>query len=240
MIRSVGIIGLGSFGSFAASLVPQDVEVISYYPATVRSSIPTAPLSTVMQSDVVLLAVPLSAYPDLLVQIKPQLKPDTLLIDICSVKLKPNELLEAHMSDHPNLLVTHPLFGPETAAAGQTKGRDLIVTKSLGEKAGQVLDFCKNTLELSIHHMTPETHDQTMAQIHALTFFVARGLANMHIQKIPFQTPSFQMILNLIEFDSKHSDQLFQTIQQGNPYAATVREQVVKNFETLAIDLEKA
>lgn len=239
MIRSVGIIGLGSFGTFMASLIPKGIEVIGYDCAQNAKAVRNVALSDVMKSDVVVLAVPLSAYSSLLTEIKTLLKPETLIVDICSVKLKPAELLEEHLPDHPNMLVTHPLFGPQTAALGKTKGHDLIVTKSLGEKAEEVLDFCKNTLGLSIHRMTPEAHDQTMAQVHVLTFFVARGLANTPMQKIPFQTPSFQMILDLVELDHKHSDELFRTIQRGNPYAATVRNQVVKSFQALALDLEK-
>lgn len=240
MIRSVGIIGLGSFGALAASLIPKEIEVVGYdQTKSAMTPIRNGSLSGVMESDVVILAVPLDAYASLLAKIEPLLKPETLLIDICSVKLKPDQLLREYLPNHPNILVTHPLFGPQTAAPGKTKGHDLIVTKSLGKKATEVLDFCKTTLELSIYHMTPEAHDQAMAQVHALTFFVARGLADTPMQKVPFQTPSFQMILDLVKLDRTHSDELFRTIQHGNPYAATVRKQVVKSFQALALDLEK-
>jgi hypothetical protein len=45
------------------------------------------------------------------------------------------------------------------------------------------------------------------------------------------------MILELIALDRKHSDELFQTIERGNPYAATERQHLVKSFEKLAAEL---
>jgi hypothetical protein len=69
--------------------------------------------------------------------------------------------------------------------------------------------------------------------VHVLTFFVARGLGNMNIEVMPFKTPSYDMLTALIDFDAKHSDELFQTIQQGNPYGDEVRRSLVQSFQEL-------
>lgn len=238
MIHSVGIIGLGSFGKLAASLLSKNFDVVGYDTRPTKSGVRQTSLADVMKCDAVILAIPFDAYQEVLKAIKPLLKPETLLIDICSVKIKPSELLDTHLPNHPNLLVTHPLFGPETAAPGKTRGHKLIVTKHIGNEALRVMKFCREELGLVIHRMSPQEHDRTMAQVHALTFFVARGLADTHIAKVPFETPSFQMILDLIALDRKHSDELFQTIERGNPYAAPVRHQLIKSFENLAATLE--
>ncbi len=240
MIRSVGIIGLGSFGQFAASLLPDEVEVVGYDTRPMKTTVQQADLDEVMQTDAVILAIPLSAYQEMLSRIQPITPPGTLLIDVCSVKVKPDQLLKKYLPDHPNLLITHPLFGPESASPGQTAGHDLIVTKSVGAKAEEALEFCEKELELTVHRMTPEAHDQVMAQVHALTFFVARGLADSINPEVPFKTPSFQMILDLIELDSKHSNELFETIEKGNPYAQKVRQDLIKSFEKVEADLRGA
>lgn len=62
-----------------------------------------------------------------------------------------------------------------------------------------------------------------MAQVHALTFFVARGLENMDLPEVPFMTPSYQQVLDLIKLDRAHSAELYNTIENGNPYTAKMR-----------------
>ena len=240
-ITSVGIIGLGSFGRFAASLVPRDADVVlyGYDPKEAPvDGVKLVDLATLAKADVVILAVPLEQYPVLLPQLQPLIGPDTLLVDVCSVKVRPAQHIHKYFPDHANLLLTHPLFGPQSAGES-TKGHKLIVTESKGDIAQQLLDFCEQKLELELHNMTNEEHDQLMAQVHVLTFFVARGLSDLQIKKGPFITPSYKMIMDLVTFDQTHSDELFQTIQRGNPYAESMRQQVVQSFSKLAASLEE-
>ena len=46
----------------------------------------------------------------------------------------------------------------------------------------------------------------------------------MDMPEIPFKTPSFNELIDLIQLDSKHSHGLFATIQRGNPFGGEVRE----------------
>jgi prephenate dehydrogenase len=237
-INSVGIIGLGAFGTFCASLVPQDIRVISYDThVSGSSSVAHGTLEQVCESDVVILAVPLSAYEETLAKIKPLIKPSTLIIDICSVKEVPARLVRKYLPDHKNLLITHPLFGPQSAKNGTT-GLTLVVCEQSGQTSDTVIKYCESTLNLTVLFMTAEQHDKEMALVHALTFFVARGLDNMNITKTHFATPSFDLIQNLIDFDARHSEELFQTIQTGNPYAKQVRKQLLTHLESVDVALD--
>jgi prephenate dehydrogenase len=196
-------------------------------------------LAKVASADVVILAVPLDAYPDLLKELVSLIKPETLLLDICSVKIIPEQYYEEYFPEHPNLLLTHPLFGPQSASE-ETKGHKLVVTKSKGELAEHVLAYAEHGLELEIHTMSSRDHDEFMAQVHVLTFFVARGLSNLRPKKGPFVTPSYKMIMDLVAFDQTHSDELFHTIQDGNPLAEEMRQRVVKSFVDLEASLTKS
>jgi prephenate dehydrogenase len=239
---SVGIIGLGSFGTFVASLLAKHGNVRLYGFDTQTEHTPAgverADFATVAQADVLLLAIPLDSYPDVLEKLKTQIRPETLVVDICSVKVYPTDFLRTHLPNHPNLLVTHPLFGPQTAANG-LKGHRLIVTESRGALAKHIVDFCEHNLQLEVHHMSAEEHDKAMAHIHALTFFLARGLANLQLKDETLITPSYRMITDLVRFDHTHTDDLFRTIQLGNPFAKQVRQQVVQSFASLDASLGK-
>jgi prephenate dehydrogenase len=87
--------------------------------------------------------------------------------------------------------------------------------------------------------MTSEEHDKAMAEVHALTFFVARGLERTGLQASPFQAPSFQMLLSLVAFDKTNTEDLFRTVELGNPYAKSAREKFVKTLQQINEQLDK-
>lgn len=230
-IQSVGIIGLGEFGRLAAQLVPQSVAVYGHDPHISEvQEVQVAPLQQVAQADVVILAIPLATYGTVLSRLRALLRPDTLVIDVCSVKVKPEALLARYLPGHQEVLLTHPLFGPRSAAAG-VKGRRIVVTRCQGERAQKVLDYCQTSLALKIEHMTSEAHDQAMAQTHALTFFVARGLRQLRIPPASFTVPSFKLMTDLIDVDVAHSEALFTTLQKGNPFAASARQELLQSLQ---------
>lgn len=230
-INSVGIIGLGKFGKFVASRIPPGVKIVGFDEKTTDNS-----LAEAATCDVVVLAIPLGQYQSLLSKLKPILPKETLLIDVCSVKVLPERLIEKHLGNHENLLLTHPLFGPQSATHGLA-GHKLIITGSKGQRAKQVIAFCEDILQLQVSHMTSQEHDKIMADVHALTFFVARGLADAHVERGSFITPSYKMIVDLVDFDRSHSDELFETIELGNPYAEAARLKLLQSFEAVNQDL---
>jgi prephenate dehydrogenase len=181
-------------------------------------------------SDVIVLAIPLPAYPKVLAGLAGHLRPETLVVDVCSVKLRPAELLTQFLPGHPNLLLTHPLFGPQSAAHG-TAGHHLVVTSERGERARKLVGFCERELGLVIDRMSADKHDRIMAQVHSLTFFVARGLSDMGLTETPIMTPSFQMVLDLVAFNDSQSDELFRTIEEGNPFAVNMRRRLIASLE---------
>lgn len=231
-IQSIGIIGLGSFGQFLASLAPKDVAVWgSSRTVEQLDGVEIKSLEEVVKADVLILGFPLNAYETMLQKIAPLLPEDTLVVDVCSVKVKPEQLLEKHLPQHANILSTHPLFGPQSAANG-TRDHKLVVTKDIeSEKSQELLQYCKGALELDVSHMTAEEHDRIMARVHALTFFIARSLHEMGLTNEQFMTPSYQQLLNMVAFDKNHSNELFDTIENGNPFATNVREEFIKQIE---------
>jgi prephenate dehydrogenase len=235
---TVGIIGLGSFGMFLAGLIPENARVIGYDSSrTTISGIETVDFSTVASADIVILAVPLQALPAVLERLKGSISAETLLVDVCSVKMTPENLYATILPSHTNLLLTHPLFGPQSAAHG-TKGHRLIVTKNSGVLAERVVGFCQQKLQLEVSEMSAKEHDQVMARVHALTFFVARSLGNMNLQEEIFMTPSYGMLMDLVNLDRLHSEELFQTVEQGNPYAKQERERLLASFAEIEAKLE--
>lgn len=217
------IIGSGSFGTFVRRLIPSSCDVAVYSRQPDQS---TATVDDALAADIIILAIPLSAYDEFLSEHADKIAAHSLVIDVCSVKVVPRKKLHQYLPHHENILMTHPLFGPESAATS-TNGFNLIVTEKFGALADKCIDYCQDVLGLIVTTMTADTHDQEMAQVHALTFFVGRSLRNMNLPAVDFMTPSYQTVLDYIALDKTHSEELFQTIEHGNPYAKAARQRFI-------------
>lgn len=236
-VKTIGIIGLGSFGKFVASLIPTDRDIhirgVDIKPVDCSPTIEQTSLEVVAASDVVIVAVPLESYEAVLPEVAKHLRPEALLIDVCSVKVKPEQLVHQFLPGHRNILLTHPLFGP------LTEGRKLIVTECTGELAKHVIAFCEQNLSMELHYMSSVEHDETMAQVHVLSFFIARGLSDLGVGGQSVVTPTYKKLMELVDIDRAHSEELFMTVQQGNPFAEKVRQQVVASFTNLEQSLRQ-
>lgn len=234
-MKSLGIVGYGSFGRFAAEKLAPYFTVAVFDPHTDVPAGVMATLAQVSAADFVMLAVPLSAYPGVLAQLKPLLGSETVLLDICSVKVRPIELIKQYAPGQ-KYIAMHPLFGPESAA-DSFAGHSVIFCESTADTA-KPREFCES-LGLTAVEMSAEDHDKEMAVVQALTFFVARALDRNGIHQMKLKTPSFQKLLDLAELDKKHTDDLIKTILLGNKHALQARDKFMKDIELLNQELSE-
>lgn len=232
-IASVGIIGRGPFAQLLAELVPPGITV-----RMIGSKATNEEFLTVATSDVVILSVPFAALQSVANRLKPILPSSSLLIDVCSVKVRPAEIIHRAFPKHKNMLITHPLFGPQTFHNNHTAHK-LIVTNQSGNLAEQVVAFCRNTLGLDIVQMSDEEHDKHMANVHALTMFIGRACALLDVASEPIRTPSFQKLVDLEALDRGHSEELFRTIETGNPFASQARKRLLSMLSNIDRELNE-
>jgi len=232
-IRSVGAIGRGAFGLFALSLIPSSITAHSFNLGDSEEV-----FLDVARCDVVVLAIPLDAYEGVLLRLAPHLHHDSLLVDVCSVKLRPTEIIHKLLPKHKNILLSHPLFGPETYTQDKTSATLVVCSKLTGKSKG-LIDYCAAELSMEVVRMTPDAHDKEMMFVHALTFFIARGLRGFKLDQLTLETPSFRHIKQLAHLDKVHSQELFETIELGNPYAAKARGELMVMLERANASLER-
>lgn len=228
---TIGIIGFGSFGKFLAEKLSSYAKVVVYSPSGTLSSWSVS-LKEVAQVDYLIPAIPLESYKSVLSTIKPFLKQNTVVVDVCSVKVKPIEIIKELLPEQP-VVATHPMFGPESANNGIT-GHTIILCKEVSDTNGyEVIKKFAQKVDLRVIEMSCEEHDKEIAVVQGLTFFVARTLKTMGMHNQKLYTPSFQRLLNIVELEKHHSQQLFETIQLGNPFTDSVRNEFIKTAKNL-------
>ncbi len=235
-MKTVGIIGFGSFGEFLVDKLRGKVELLVHDPnQTVPKDI-SANIDDIAKCDYVVLSIPIDAYEDVLKSLAPKLKSSTVIVDISSVKTTPVAILEKLVPSQKKV-VMHPLFGPQSADKSFW-GHVVVMCPSASDKTAYkvIKDFIVDQ-GLAVVEKTPQEHDKEMAYAQGLTFFLARTLLTMGIHDVSLITPSFKKLLDLAELESHHSEELFKTIQTGNPYLAEIRSKFVDTAEGINADL---
>lgn len=225
-MKTVGIIGFGSFGSFLARKLAGFVMMRVYDPNQQVPAELSASLLEVCESDYVVLAIPVSAYEAVLTEVSALLGIDSVVVDISSVKSIPNQILGQHLQGRKKV-VTHPLFGPQSAE-DSFDGHVVVMCPDVSnsDAYSQIKNFVQE-LGLKVIEKTPEEHDKEMALAQGLTFYLARALLRSGVHDIELLTPSFKKLLDLAELESHHSEDLFRTIQLSNPYTAEIRQKFI-------------
>lgn len=246
---TIGIIGLGRFGSLVASILKPHTEVLVYGRDKIKAmaqaqkiGVVSASLEQVAGSDIVILAVPISKTEEVICSVAPHMKSGALLVDTCSVKVFPCKWLEACGRDDIRIMGTHPMFGPVSSKydiENQTWSlKDLQIVlcplRLEGDKLQQVEKFLAD-LGLDVIITTPDNHDEQNAVTLSLVHFLGRSLfeAGIHEQRI--FTPGFENLLKIYKHTTFDDMQLFFDMNNYNPYAEKVR----KKFRNACDIIEK-
>lgn len=224
-MKSVGIIGAGSFGVFMAEKLEPFVEV-KMFSSSGKAGKWAASLEEVGKCDCVIPSIPMEAYEATLSKLKPHLSPKTVIIDVCSVKEEPVEIIQRMLPGQP-LVATHPLFGPQSAGESLA-GHIMVVCPEVSDK--QCLDEIERFsagVGLKVTKMSVTEHDEEMAVVQGLTFFIAHTLKEMGLHHQKLETPSFRRLLHLAELEANHSEELFRTIQTANQRTKAIRQRFI-------------
>lgn len=239
--QTLGIIGIGAFGEFMLKHVTPyfDVriydayknldEVADTYNLTVTS------LEDVSKSDIVVFCVPVKELEKTVTDVVPFLKAGQLVIDLCSVKCKPVEILKCLIPAGVDAVSLHPLFGPQSGKNG-IANLNVTICNVAGERVPCVTEFLKDRLLLNVFETTPDNHDREMAYVQGLTHMIAKVFVRMDVPDIQQQTKTYGHLNDMVELIRYDSEDLFLAIQRDNPY---VRETTEKFFAAVKVLEEK-
>lgn len=197
----ITIIGAGNFGSALQrlfSIYAADLTV--HMTDRQGDSDRVARPELISASKVVIPAVPISQFESVLRQIAPLLSPETIVVDVCTIKEFSEGRMKEILPEDCYLIASHPLFGPESlAAAGwQLKNLNLVIwpTRIPAGLFQKIMVGLKAT-GLNIIEKSPADHDRTLARSQFLSLLIGAALVKMDIQPTPMNTRSFDELLDV-------------------------------------------
>ena len=231
MIRTVGIVGYGSFGALLETLVKRfapSVEVKIHSSRFAPDGKQFFALGEVAKCDVLLLAVPIHAFEETLTKVLPLMGDKTVIVDVATVKVHTTEILKRLAGDK-KYIATHPMWGPESYE--KTKGniagfRIVMVDGTLPTDQYLQLQAFLKQCGFVVVEMSAEQHDKHLAETLFLTHFVGQVVSSADFDRTEIDTVSFGHLMDAVE-SVKHDTALFKDVYRFNPYC----EEVLRRFE---------
>jgi len=240
---TVGIIGFGRFGILTATVLSSFFEVKAYHyrknkkdeKIAEKIGVKLLDLEEVVDSNYLILAVPISKTKNLIKRIAATLKPETVAMDVCSVKMLPCEWMEKYLPRENEILGTHPMFGPVTTKFDLDKKYFELEDKQIvlcpvrikKEKLKLIKDFLEK-LGIKVIVTTPQNHDEQNAKTLSLVHFLGRSLTQAKIDEQEIFTPGYTDLLKIIPHTNHDDWQLFYDMNNCNPYSEKVRNDFLK------------
>ncbi|PIE04729.1 MAG: prephenate dehydrogenase [Spirochaetales bacterium] len=235
----VGVYGLGRFGAFWAQHLAEHFTVTGWSRSSER---PTPPgvrrveEKEVLQADVLVLCVAISSLEEVLRRIAGQLRPNTLVMDTCSVKMYPVRLMKEILPPEVEILATHPMFGPDSGSRG-LKDLPLVFSpvRMADESAAAWQErFCK--MGLSVLPLSPEEHDREASITQGITHFIGRVLGELELNESNMATSGYRSLLDIVRQTCNDPWSLFVDLQKYNPYTVQMRRDV---HQAITVMLER-
>jgi prephenate dehydrogenase len=234
MPQDLGLIGCGAFGEFMLRHLTPYFRVRVHDPhrdlgpVTAVYDVTATDLPEAASAEIVVLAVPVQRLEEVVRAILPHLRPRALVVDVCSVKLKPHRLLSSLLPEPVDFVCTHPLFGPQSGRDG-IAGLNVAVCPGRGGREGCVARFLTERLRLEVVRTDPERHDRELAYVQGLTHLIAKIMVEIEPKEVLQTTRTWELLMQSVELVRYDSDELFLAIESENPF---VGEAKARFFDT--------
>lgn len=228
----IGVIGLGRFGRLAVSYLVKEHDVCVYTPSERFDEIEAlgarpASFTEACIQDTVLLCVPISKFAENVEYAAPFICPGALVVDVCSVKEYPVACMRKYLPEHAQILATHPMFGPDSAAESLHGSKIVLCPERINTDQYHKIKTCLKDQGLKIIETTPEEHDRETAMSLALPHFIGRAMEEMGLASLEIDTEGFKRLLHVMGVVTHDTWQLFMDMQTYNRFADITRHEFV-------------
>ena len=230
-MKTVGIIGYGRFGQVLADLLKKQYEVKVYDPE-IKAEDLICGLEEVLESVLVFVAVPIRVFEAVIQEISQYKLYNTTIIDVCSVKVYPVEIMEKYLPEHVGIIASHPHFGPDSYSPFRELKTTLFPVRDNYKRIKEVKAFFEDNSIRTVE-ISPEEHDRMAASSQGVTHFIGRVLNEAGVVSTKINTLGFNDLLGVIEQTCNDSWDLFRDLQRYNPYTNEMIDRLVETIGKL-------
>ena len=236
----IGIIGYGDFTKLMCEYLAPYADIVvgsrSHNSGDAGFGSRFAMLDEVLSQPILIPSIPSQFFEIFFTENKGLINPNALVIDVCSVKVKPLQVLERLLPETCQIIGTHPMFGP--ASVYKNNGLDGLKCVVCPVRVGQeTLDsftgFVADILKLRVINKTPVQHDQEMAYVQGLSHYIGRTMDIMNIPNTELATLAYDDLLDMKNIQGHDSWELFESIMNENPYAREVNQKFKQAIQQL-------
>ena len=237
-MNKVSIIGYGRFGAMLHALLSKGFEVDVYDKKHINNSeVNEVPLINALENETIFIAVPIRDFESLIHEIKNDIQGKKTVIDVCSVKVFPKNIMTENLSSDVDIIATHPLFGPDSLKDSGS----VMTMESVRDLYGRY-EFWKNYFDsqnITIEEISAEEHDMMAARSQGLTHFIGRVIDDFGTDQTRIDTEGYKTLHKLVNQTCNDSWELFEDIQSYNPYTQKMVSELSESFKKINEVLKK-
>ncbi|CAN5645098.1 prephenate dehydrogenase/arogenate dehydrogenase family protein [soil metagenome] len=243
-MKNLSIVGYGAFTKLMIDYLQDDFNILVYSrnPGSKDKGgrrFNFATLDNVLQQEIIIISLPAQYIGEFLRVNGTSINPDALVLDVASVKELPIKDMRTYLPKSCQIIGTHPIFGPGSAAKDIT---GLRIVRCPERCNPQTLAKLKEYLErkcLIVLEKTPEEHDRAMAYVLGLTQYIGRALQQIGAHDTELTTPAYVDLMDMKAIQGTDSWDLFYSVMSCNRYTEDVIKQLRGAFDMLDDRLSK-
>jgi prephenate dehydrogenase len=241
--KKILIIGLGRFGAFLAKMLSKDFEVYAWSRSDNKELAKDVGAKWIdleegiALCDTIFYCVPISKFEEIFVSHLEhyEYSKSKLIIDIQSVKVLPKKILQKYLPKHCKALLTHPIFGPDSAKENGLAGLKIMMDQFSSSNEDYL--FWKKyflSKKLEVIEMTSEEHDKQAAMSQGVIFFIGRVLEDFGFSKTKVDTYWATQLHKIVHGAVMNDSwQLFVDLQSKNPYTKKMRADLGRSLDKI-------
>ena len=175
----------------------------------------------VKKADNVVICVSIDSFEKVVKKIAPCVREGQTVVDICSVKEKPVNIMHQYLGK-ALVLGTHPVFGPGSRGV---KNKTYILTPTNPKEKKFAEKYKKWLVKVGarVFIMSPKSHDELMSMVLGMPHFVGLVACDALLEQRSFADAkkvagtTYKMLLTLAEATALETPDLFATLQTSLP-----------------------
>jgi prephenate dehydrogenase len=280
---NIGILGFGRFGQFIGKTFNKYGKITGINRSDCSAEADKMDVDFILLNDldelfppegskldVLIMSTSILSFSPIMKKILPIItKSNILLVDVCSVKEHPRNVMLDLLDEYKNIdiLCTHPMFGPESGKCNW-KGLKFVYerTRIAGKVANIEDNVSSSTTDdkyiynidedasndrverfISIFEeegcemipMSAKLHDISASNSQFITHLVGRILATQGLKRTPIDTNGFQNIMKVVDSTSNDSFDLFYGLYKYNKHSGGAIEGLRSAMETVERELRE-